>query len=95
MSDEQGFHMHRFMRNRISELEKELEAYRAQDTPAFEEVCMRNQALTAEIERLRELRRCVIAEAHAYRHYEQGDLFMILMGLLEKAVAAEEAADGK
>ncbi len=36
-------------RETIKRLTKELEAYKAEDTPAFEEVCMRNQALTADL----------------------------------------------
>lgn len=36
-------------RETIKRLTKELEAYKAEDTPAFEEVCMRNQSLTADL----------------------------------------------
>lgn len=50
-------------------------------------------ATKRECEGLRELRRCVIAEAAAYRHYEQGDPFMVLMGLQDKAVAAQETTN--
>lgn len=60
MSDEQSkLTMHQYMRQRITDLESEnrtlKEAYERDCTPAYEDVCMRNQSLNALLEKKQRL----------------------------------------